>query len=530
VKKNIIEVNNLYKEYYQYKVFKKGKLLTKALNNISFKVKEGDFFGLLGQNGAGKTTLLKLLTTNLKKTAGSIHIDGIDIEENIRKVKPQISWMFGVDYEGYGWSSIERNLKLAAYYLGMTQNQAEKRIKELLEYFGLYHKRKLDVWRMSAGMQAKYSLAAAMLKKPKILFLDEPLLGLDVPAKDMLRNFLVELNKEGTTIVYTDHQLQEMEKVCNNLIIIEQGNKVYDGSLDTLKQQYRDTHVLGLTCQSPTINKALLGLTKKLKMVTDYEILDSNEGIHELKIYTKIDSKKALLPVGNYLKRNKVIIERLNAGLLSLEDVFKKFLKKNMHSKTKEQLQGFHKTKEEPLPRHTTYLKHKHHDVREAACQLLHKKKQQQVERVLRNMSKMSKPMQISSLNVIGNTRNIGLLQRIKKHLQTRDKDIQVHLTIAQAKIGDTGTTTKLLHYLLAEKTTQLILSHLPHFHKNVLSTLSKFLHKLNRHDLGYLIYQIEKSKYTQALYNALDIKYKEQRNRKTHMKQTKMIIHGKVR
>ena len=133
MKKNIIEVNNLYKEYYQYKVFRKGKLLTKALNNISFKVKEGDFFGLLGQNGAGKTTLIKLLTTNLKKTAGSIHIDGVDIEQNIRKIKPQISWMFGVDYEGYGWSSIEKNLKLAAYYLGMTTQQAEKRIKELLE-------------------------------------------------------------------------------------------------------------------------------------------------------------------------------------------------------------------------------------------------------------------------------------------------------------------------------------------------------------------------------------------------------------
>ena len=401
MKKNIIEVNNLYKEYYQYKVFRKGKLLTKALNNISFKVKEGDFFGLLGQNGAGKTTLIKLLTTNLKKTAGSIHIDGVDIEQNIRKIKPQISWMFGVDYEGYGWSSIEKNLKLAAYYLGMTTQQAEKRIKELLEYFGLYNKRKLDVWRMSAGMQAKYSLAAAMLKKPKILFLDEPLLGLDVPAKEMLRNFLVELNKEGTTIVYTDHQLQEMEKVCNNLVIIEQGSKVYDGSLDNLKQQYRDAHVLELTCQSPMINKTLLSLKRKVKTVMDYEILASNEGTHELKIYTNIDSKKALLPVGNYLKRNKVVIETLNAGLLGLEDVFKKFLKKNKHIQTTKQLQGFHKTQEQPLPRHTTYLKHKHHDVREAACQLLHHKKQQQVERALRNMSKMSKPMQISSLNLL---------------------------------------------------------------------------------------------------------------------------------
>ena len=166
---DIISVKGLKKDYYQYKVFEKGKILTTALNDISFTVKKGDFFGLLGKNGAGKSTLLKILTTNLEKSAGKVMINGYDMDKDENNIKKYISWMFGVDYDGVGWSSVEKNLKLAAYFLGLKKGQAEKQVEELLKYFSLYKHRKLDVWRMSTGMQGKYSLCVAMLKNPKIL-------------------------------------------------------------------------------------------------------------------------------------------------------------------------------------------------------------------------------------------------------------------------------------------------------------------------------------------------------------------------
>ena len=215
----------------------KGKLLTQALKNVSFTIKKGDFFGLLGKNGAGKSTMLKILTTNLEKSGGKVSINGYDLDTEENDIKRSISWMFGFDYNGVGWSSVEKNLLLAATFLGLKKWEAEQRTKKLLHQFGLYKHRKLDVWRMSTGMQGKYSLCVAMLKDPEVLFLDEPLLGLDFEAKQQLRELLQQLKKQGTTIIYTDQQLQEVEKLCNNVVVIDQGVKMYDGSMTRLARR-----------------------------------------------------------------------------------------------------------------------------------------------------------------------------------------------------------------------------------------------------------------------------------------------------
>ncbi|MEK6903161.1 MAG: ABC transporter ATP-binding protein [Nanoarchaeota archaeon] len=501
---SIIAASHLSKDYYQYKVFRRGKLLTHALRDVSFSVKEGDFFGLLGQNGAGKTTLLKILTTNLMKSGGEVMIDGVNLEENIRAIKPKISWMFGVDYEGYSWSTIEKNLMLAAYYLGLTKFQAEKRVYELLRYFDLYKKRKLDVWRMSAGMQAKYALAAAMLKQPKILFLDEPLLGLDVPAKETLRQYLVELHKQGTTIVYTDHQLHEVEKVCKNLIIVEAGKKVYDGSLEDLKEQYRDTHVLELTCQSQMLNRALLQLQKKTSYVREYDITNSSGGTHEVKIFTTIDSARALPAIGNYLAKQNVVIESLNAGLLSLEDVFKKFINRHPHHRSLQALRGFHQTQEKPLVQHANYLKHKNADVRGAACTLLMENKRTAVEKALKKMSTLNKQMQISCLQTIGETHARECLKTIQQKLNMQDKDVQFALTLAEAKIGYRKTVVKLIRYLLIEETCATVLNNIAQLTEDIQERLGEQTRHLSREEKQYLRYHVEKHPEKEALMTVL--------------------------
>ena len=516
---DIIRVQNLCKDYYQYKVFKKGKLLTKALQNVSFTVKEGSFFGLLGQNGAGKSTLLRILTTNLKKSYGDVWINNINLDDNIRKIKQDISWMFGIDYEGFGWSSIEKNLMLAAAFLGLDKYQAERRVRTLLEYFDLYKDRKLDVWRMSAGMQAKYSLAASMLKQPKLLFLDEPLLGLDVPAKDMLRKILQELNKDGTTIVYTDHQLHEMEKVCKDIIIIEQGTKVYDGNVDDLKQKHRDTHVLELTCAGKAINKALLKLVRETRYVKDYDIINSTSNKHDIKIYTTTDSTDALLKVGNYLKRQKVVIEKLNAGLLSLEDVYKKFLTPKTHDIHVRTLQGFRTAGEQPLAHHSRYLQHKHAAVRGEACLTFMDKKPKDVHKLLKRMGKMSKPMQLSCLRVIQHTKAHELFHTLQKTFNNKDQEIKLAVLLTKATLGDTRIVRKLLDYLLEESTIQTILERAPHFHPQVLQQLAEDINELSRHDKHFITYHIEHSKHQHAITNALHLQHHSYKAWKQHKK-----------
>ena len=341
-KRAIITVRDLKKDYYQYKVFFRGKLLTKALSGISFDVHPGDFVGLIGVNGAGKSTLMRILTTNMEKTSGKVQIYGNDIEREQEKIKEDISWMFSQDYSGIGWASLEKNMALAASFIGIPDAEAKQRIDYLLKKFKLDDKRTNDVWRLSTGMLAKYSLAVALLRNPKILFLDEPLLGLDTYAKDEIRSILKELNDKGTTIVYTDHQLQEVEKICKRLLIINEGKLLFDGSVKKLKQMYRDTNVLDIVCTGKNINKVLYTLQKQ-HLFLDYTVLESEGRTHSIRLYTSIDSKQLLVRIAQALRRYKISVDQMNAGLLGLEDVYRKFLKVDSNEHKAQKLESFSK-------------------------------------------------------------------------------------------------------------------------------------------------------------------------------------------
>ncbi len=501
-----IEVNHLFKDFYQYKVFRRGKLLTHALKDVSFKVKAGDFYGLLGRNGAGKSTLLRILTTNLEKTGGNVLINNIDLDKDIRSIKDTISWMFGIDYEGVSWSSVHKNLLLAAYYTGLNKHRAEKRVHELLHYFDLYHQRSLDVWRLSTGLRGRYSLAVAMLKQPSVLFLDEPLLGLDVPAKDQVRDYLKQLNKDGVTIVYTDHQLQEMEKVCKNLLIIEGGKKLYDDSLEDLKQKYRDTNVVDIVCNGQEINKTLLQLTKDLPYVNDYEILSSQNNVHTLKMYTTVDSKQSLLPIAGYLQKHKFALDSMNAGLLSLEDVYKKFLKKPKQDKQASALHSFIRTKEQPTKHYMKYLHSSSADLRGAACSAFLPHQRKQVEEILQKMLTQSQAMRVASLQVIGKAKASHLLKNLLKQ-KHHDAQTTLYLTLALGKIGDISVVPTLVDYLQDELLCKEVLEHVPELAPNVQVLLHHRLRRLSRHDLQFILYHIDHSTQKEAIYQSLHLK-----------------------
>src|SRR3989338_85365 len=485
-KRAIITVRDLKKDYYQYKVFFRGKLLTKALSGISFDGHAGDFVGLIGVNGAGKSTLMRILTTNMGKTSGKVQVYGNDIERDQEKIKEDISWMFSQDYSGIGWASLEKNMALAASFIGIPDAEAKPRIDYLLKKFKLEDKRTNDVWRLSTGMLAKYSLAVALLKNPKILFLDEPLLGLDNYAKDEIRSILKELNDKGTTIIYTDHQLQEVEKICKRLLIINEGKLLFDGSVKKLKQMYRDTNVLDIVCTGKNINKTLYTLQKQ-HLFLDYTVLESEGQTHSIRLYTSIDSKQLLVRIAQALRRYKISVDQMNAGLLGLEDVYRKFLKVDSNEHKAQKLESFSKGGEDPLQEFEKLLEHTNPKIRSRACQLFWKKNRITVQPILLDMLSGSKEMQQEALHVIGQIKDKSFTKRVLEILDQQELLTKNYAIIALAKLGNETVLDDVVRLLLHHETIGFVLQHLPEFDKEFLARLQEKVQKISGYDKNFI-------------------------------------------
>lgn len=505
---NIIEVKNLSKYYYQYKVFFKGKLLAKALKDVSFNVKKGDFFGLIGVNGAGKSTLLRILSTNMKKSFGEVYVNGHDMDREENKVKEDISWMFGIDYSGIGWSSLEKNMHMAAAFVGLNKDDATKRVNELINKFDLKKKRDSDVWRLSSGMAAKYSLAVALLKRPKVLFLDEPLLGLDVEAKDQVRELLKEINEQGTTIIYTDHQLQEVEKVCKNIAIINKGELVYQGSTESVKRKHRNTDILEIGCYGKGIMKTVHALEDKFNYVFDCDLSHSEEDFHQLKIFTSIDSKKAMLPVADFMRKNGFIIEQMNAGYLSLEDVFRKFLKKDEHEERAKRIKHFKTVCETPDKKFLEYLKHPHHSVKGAACEVFWGNNKRKVSPIIHAMLSSSKNERQEALRVIGEIKDDCFLEHVLDALEDANSEIQIQAYITLGKFGNEISAKPLVKLLMTDETVDMVLDHIEDIDDKVVWRVKGIIMHLPSSDKEFIQYHIKRRRNANELLELLDLQH----------------------
>ncbi len=504
----IIRVKNLKKDYYQYKVFFRGNLLTKALRDISFDIYPGEFVGMIGVNGAGKSTLMRILTTNMEKSSGTVQIFGNDIEKKQELIKEQISWMFGQDYSGIGWASVEKNMNLAASFLGLAPHEAKLRIEYLLKKFHIEDKRNTDVWRLSTGMAAKYSLAVALLKNPKILFLDEPLLGLDTYAKDEIRTIVKELNEKGTTIVYTDHQLQEVEKICKRLLIINEGNLLFDGSVKKLKQVYRDTNILDVVCTGRNINKYMYTMMR-MGICQDYEIVESEGNVHTLKIYTAVDSKKKLVEVAQHLRRQGVGVDQINAGLLGLEDVYRKLLKKDKNNQVTK-LEYFGKAHEEPLAEFEKLLKHANPKVRSRACRIFWKKNKARVEPILIDMLSGTKQEQQEALYVIGQIKDKSFTAHVLALLDQKEVLTKNHAIIALAKLGNETIVDAILKLLLDQETAGFVLEHVLEFDPQIVGLLQQKIHALSGYNKVFIQHQCGLMEKPKKLLEALHIQHRD--------------------
>lgn len=241
-----------------------------SLENLSFQVMPGEIFGFLGPSGAGKTTTMKLLTKQLKTQSGTIRILGKDINQIVRSDYDRIGILS--DTNGlYERMSIEENL----HFFAQLRNISKSRVEELLKRMHLYDQRRTLIKKSSKGMRQRVVLAAAVVHKPELLFLDEPTSGLDPATILEVHKLLLELNKEGTTIFLTTHNMEEADKLCGRIGILNQGKMVASGSPQDLKLSYARNEIEILTKEHKIVlvNKDVEGTKKLLSLMEANNVL-----------------------------------------------------------------------------------------------------------------------------------------------------------------------------------------------------------------------------------------------------------------
>lgn len=229
--KIIIDIKNLTKVY-------NGRLES-AVDNISMEIYEGEVFGIVGPNGAGKTTTLSVLCGLLKSTSGAVKINGFDLDHNLNKIKKLIG-VISQDIALYEKLTAYENLYYFGRLFDINKKELNSIIDSLLNRMGLYKYKNEKIVNFSGGMKRRINLLAGVLHNPKILFLDEPATGCDVQSRIVIREYLLELKLSGTTLIYTSHLMDDVEKLCTRISVMDYGRIILTGTPTSLISQHAD--------------------------------------------------------------------------------------------------------------------------------------------------------------------------------------------------------------------------------------------------------------------------------------------------
>ena len=299
----------------------KGKKERKlvALDDVSLKIGEGELFGLLGPNGAGKTTLIKILCTLLLPSSGKAYVGGYDVASEPNKVRRLISMVSGGEVSGYGILTVRENLWLFSQLYGMDTKLAHKRIDEILEVVGLGDKADTRMNRISTGMRQMLNVARGFICDPRILFLDEPTLGLDVNVARKIRSYIREWlgAQPGRTILLTTHYMAEADQLCDRVAIIDEGRVVACDSPGNLKRKVEKETVLELVVSqiADTSRFSQLAGVKRLVPVQDLE-----RGTTSIRFHVENDS--VIPSVVSSVEREGARVFMFRKIEPTLEDVF----------------------------------------------------------------------------------------------------------------------------------------------------------------------------------------------------------------
>jgi ABC-2 type transport system ATP-binding protein len=287
----------------------------KALKGIDLEVKEGDFFALLGPNGAGKSTTIGIICSLVRKSSGRVKIFGIDIDEDFSAAKQFV----GVVPQEFNFNQFEKPIDILitqAGYYGIPVSVATERAHKYLKLLGLWEKHNVPSRSLSGGMKRRLMIARALIHEPKLLVLDEPTAGVDIELRRSMWSFLEDINRQGTTIILTTHYLEEAERLCRNIAIIDKGRIVKNTSVKNLiKQLNKETFILDLK-----------GEIEDIKPIEGYplNIVDSST------VEVSIDKNKSLNQLFNQLTLEGIEIVSMRNKANRLEELFIDMVEKNL--------------------------------------------------------------------------------------------------------------------------------------------------------------------------------------------------------
>jgi ABC-2 type transport system ATP-binding protein len=249
----MIEVEHLSKQF----VVRRGRLrrerlVVEAVRDLSFTVERGELLGYLGPNGAGKSTTIKMLTGILVPSSGRVSVAGLDPSKKRIELAKRIGAMFGQRVQLWWDLPLIDSFELLRHIYKVPTERYRTSLARFREVLDLDPFLNTPVRQLSLGQRIRGELTASMLHEPELLFLDEPTIGLDVVAKQRVRDFLVEINRErGVTVLLTTHDLGDIERLCKRLLVIDQGSLIWDGRIDELRERYGGERTLIVDLEEP---------------------------------------------------------------------------------------------------------------------------------------------------------------------------------------------------------------------------------------------------------------------------------------
>ncbi len=307
---NIISIKALYKEYRNYQT--NGSLV--ALNHVDLEIPEGSFFGLLGPNGAGKSTIINILAGITNKTSGSCMVNGYDLDIDPIKVKLSLG-IVPQEIVCDPFFTVRQTLNNYAGYFGVSKNR--RKTDEIINALDLTDKADAPSRSLSGGMKRRLLIAKALVHQPKILILDEPTAGVDIELREQLWQYVLKLNQDGTTIILTTHYIEEAEKLCEYIAIINHGSIIANDKKEDLLVLFREKI---LTIEFDGFQSHVI----------DMEYLERLGGqIKENKLIIKYTDKKYLDELIKYIVATHLIVTNITSTETKLEDVLKGLIRKD---------------------------------------------------------------------------------------------------------------------------------------------------------------------------------------------------------
>jgi ABC-2 type transport system ATP-binding protein len=326
-----IRTNNLTRQYKVKADKKKGEAAKTllALDNVSLEVYEGELFGLLGPNGAGKTTLIKILTTLLAPSSGEAYVDDLDVVKQSNTVRQRINMVSGGETSGYGVLKVRENLWMFSQFYGVTWKDANARIDEMLKIVELEDKANALVSTLSTGQRQRMNFCRGFITDPKVIFLDEPTLGLDVHAARIVRDFTKGwLQKHpDRTLLLTTHYMAEADELCDRIAIIDHGKVLACDTPGNLKRSLQSQPIFEIDVSGITERTIpVLGDAPGVERVTGEP--DASGSTYKLKFILKDES--AISSVVQALTSQEASILSLQKHEPTLEDVFIKLVGRSL--------------------------------------------------------------------------------------------------------------------------------------------------------------------------------------------------------